>query len=149
MAELFSIQLIAYAVYLIAFAISGVAIWRGDRPLRLAAGALILAWTLSALTGHRDKYGMNYPVTIIDTNCALAFVWISVRWRQIWCAVLAALTIVEIVIPLAAFFDRDIHRYNQMASNNIVAVLQLVVLIVAIWLTVRARRRADEGAAQS
>ncbi len=138
-------QVIAYAVYLIALTICGVAMWKGDRPLKLAAVALIVGWTLSAVTGHRDKYGMNYPVTILDTNCALLFVWISVRWRRIWCAVLAALTIVEIVIPLVAYFDRDIHRYNQMASNNIVATLQLVVMIVAIQQTFRARRRADEG----
>jgi len=146
--ELFSIQLIAYAAYLIAMAICGMAIWKGDRPARLAALVLIAGWTLSALTGHRDKYGMNYPVTIIDTNCALAFVWISVRWRRIWCAVLAALTIVEVIIPLVVFFDRDIHRYNQMASNNIVAVLQLVVMVVAIQRAFRARRRANEGALQ-
>lgn len=149
MAELFSFQVIAYAMYLIAFAICGVAIWKGDRPLKLAAIVVIVAWTLSALSGHRDKYGMNYPITIIDTNCSLAFVWISLRWRRIWCAVLAALTIVEVIIPLVAFFDRDIHRYNQMASNNFVALLQLIVMVIAIVLTVRARRRADEGALRS
>lgn len=141
-----SILWVAYAAYLTALAICGLAVWKGDRPLRLAASTLIVAWALSALTGHRDRFGMNYPVTIIDTNTALIFVWISTRWRRIWCAVLAGLTIIEVAIPFVAALDRDIHRYNQMAANNIVAVLQLVVMATAVWLTARARSRVDEGA---
>ncbi|HWU78623.1 MAG TPA: hypothetical protein VN158_00965 [Caulobacter sp.] len=139
-----AIYLIAYVAYLIALVICGVAIWKGDRPLRLAAAVLIVGWALSALTGHRDKFGMNYPMSIIDTNVALILVWISMRWRRIWCAVLAALTIVVVIIPFVALVDRDIHYYNRAASNNVVAILQLMVLAVATWLTVRARRRADE-----
>jgi len=137
---------VAYAVYLIALTVSGVAFWRGDRPLRLAAAVLVVGWTLSALAGHRDRYGMNYSLTVIDTNVALAFVWISTRWRLIWCAVLAALTIIATVIPFVALMDPDIHFYNRAAANNVVAALQLVVLLVATVLTLRARRRADEGA---
>jgi len=141
-----AITLIAYAAYLIAMVICGVAFWKGDWPLRLAAAVIVVGWTLSALTGHRDKFGMNYPMSIIDTTVALILVWISMRWRRIWCAVLAALTIVSILIPFVAWADRDIHRYNRTASTNVVATLQLIALIVAIWLTVRARRRADEDA---
>lgn len=141
--------MVAYAVYLFAVAICGLAFWKGDRPLKLAASVLVIAWALSALTGFRDRFGMNYPTTIIDTNAALIFIWISTRWRLIWCAVLAALTIISLVIPFVAFFDPDIHRYNRAASNNVVALLQLAVVVVATGLTVRARRRADEGAVQS
>jgi len=141
--------MIAYVAYLAALAICGVAFWKGDRPLKLAASVLVISWALSALTGYRDRYGMNYPVTIIDTNVALIFVWISTRWRLIWCAVLAALTFITLAIPFVAMIDPDIHRYNRAAANNVVAVLQLVVMIVAIVLTVRARRRADEGTVRS
>ena len=136
-----SIDLVAYAVYLIAFAICGLAVWRGDQPLRLAGTVLLVGWTLSTLAGDRNVYGMNYPVTVIDTNCALAFVWISLKWRRVWCAVLAALTFVEVAIPLVVFFDRDIHRYNQTASYNVVSLLLLVVMAVALWQTFVARRR--------
>ncbi len=140
---------VAYLVYLLALGICGLAFWKGDRPLKLAASVLVISWALSALTGFRDRFGMNYPVTIIDTNVALIFIWISTRWRLIWCAVLAALTIISLAIPFVALVDPDIHRYNRAASNNVVAVLQLVVMAVAIWLTLRARRRADEGALRS
>lgn len=140
---------VAYAVYLVALAISGVAFWRGDRPLKLAAAALVVGWTLSALTGHRDRFGMNYPMTVIDTNVALIFVWISTRWRLIWCAVLAGLTIISVAIPFVALVDPDIHFYNRAAANNVVAAIELGVLLVATVLTLRARSRVDEGALQS
>lgn len=129
-------------------AICGLAFWKGDRPLKLAAAAMIAAWALSSIVEYRDRNGMNYPVTIIDTNLALVLVWISTVWRRLWCAVLAAVTIVIVVIPFVAISDPGIHRYNMAAANNVMAVLQLVVMAVATWLTLRARRRADEGAVQ-
>jgi hypothetical protein len=143
-----TIMMVAYGVYLIALTISGVAFWRGDPPLRLAAATLVVAWTLSALAGHRDRYGMNYPITIIDTNAALLFAWISTRWRLIWSAVLAALTIISIAIPFVALVDPAIHWYNRAAANNVVASVQLMVLLAATVLTLR-RGRADEGAART
>jgi hypothetical protein len=92
---------------------------------------------------------MNYPMTVIDTNVALVFVWISTRWRLIWCAVLAGLTIITTAIPFVALVDPDIHFYNRAAANNVVAALQLAVLLVATVLTLRERGWADEGALRS
>jgi len=143
------IYMMAYIFYLVAIVVCGVAFWKGDRPLRLAAVVMIVAWALSALMGRRDKYGMNYPISIIDTNVALIFVWISMRWRRLWCAVLAALTIVGLLIPFMALIDRNIQGNSRAASYNVVTIFQLVVLIAATWLTVRARRRVDEGAVRS
>ncbi|MET3664120.1 hypothetical protein [Caulobacter sp. 1776] len=138
-----------YVVYLLALATCGAAVWKGDRPLRLAAAVLIAAWVLSQLVSQRHQYRLDYPVIIIDTNTALIFVWISMQWRRLWCAVLAALTIVVVVIPFVALADPGIHKYNQYGANNVVSWLQLLVINLATWLTVRARRRGDEGAGRS
>jgi hypothetical protein len=138
--------LIPFVAYLFALVICGVALRMGDPPLRLAALFLIIGWTLTPLVSLGSKVRLDYPVTIIDTNAALIFVWISMRWRRLWCAVLAALTIISVIMPIVCVVDRSIHKYNYYAANNVVAHLQLVVLYVAIWLTARARRRADEDA---
>jgi len=137
---------VPYVSYLFALVICGAALWKGDRPLRLAALVMIVSWGLSPLVSIGTLVPMDYPVTIIDTNVALLFVWISLRWRRLWCAVLAALTIIIVIIPLVSVADPRIHQYNHLAANNIAAWLQLVVFCVATWLAVRARRRADEGA---
>ena len=138
--------LIPYVVYLISLVIFGVAFWAGDRPLRLVAVVLFVGWTLTPIVHAGDRRILDYPVLTIDTNAALVLVWISMRWRRLWCAVLAALMILIVIVQLVHVFDRGIHLYNRYAANNILSHLQLVVMIVATWLTVRARRRADEGA---
>lgn len=137
--------LFPYVGYLTALAICGLAFWKGDRPLRLAALVLIAGWAISPLISKGHRHGLDYPVTILDTNIALIFVWVSMRWRRIWCAVLAAVTIVVVLIPIVVLVDRDIQIYSHWLANTIVSALQLVIMLVAVWLTVRARRRADEG----
>jgi hypothetical protein len=139
-------ELIPFIAYLFALVICGVALRKGDRPLRLAALVLIIGWILTPLVSLEGKTRLDYPVTIIDMSAAVIFVWISLRWRRLWCAVLAALMIIGVILPIICLVDRGIHKYNYYAANNIVANLQLVVLCVATWLTVRARRRADEDA---
>lgn len=138
--------LIPYLAYLIALVICGLAYWRGDQALKLASVALLVSWTLTPLVSNGSRISLDYPVTIVDTNAALVFVWISLRWRRLWCAVLSALTIIIVIIPIVSLVDRDIHRYNNLAANNVVAMSQLVVLLLGTWLTVRGRRRRDEDA---
>lgn len=135
-----------FVVYLFALVICGVALRKGDPPLRLIALVLIIAWTLTPLVSLGSKVRLDYPVAIIDTNTALILIWISMRWRRLWCAVLSALMIISVIVPIVCLLDRGIHKYNYYAANNVVAILQLVVFCVAIWLNIRARRRADEDA---
>ncbi len=141
--------LIPYVTYLISLVVFGVAFWKGDRPLKLAALLLFAGWTLTPIVHKSDKLILDYPVLTIDTNTALALVWVSLRWRRVWCAVLAALTILIVIVQLEYVFDRGIHLYNRYAANNILSNLQLVVVAVATWYAVRARRRADEGAVRA
>lgn len=141
------ITLFPYVTYLIALAICALAFWKGDRPLQLAAAVLIASWTLSPLVSNGSKSSLDLPVTIVDTHAALAFVWISMRWRRLWCATLAALTIIVLLIPIVTLADRSIHRYNHMAANNVVSLFQLVLMFVAVCLTMRAKGLADEEAA--
>lgn len=139
--------LLPYVGYLLALALCCLAFWKGDRPLRLAAAVLIAAWALSPLVSKGHRHGLDYPVTILDTNVALIFVWISMRWRRIWCAVLAALTIIVVLIPIVVLVDHRIGIRDHWLANTIVSTLQLVVMLAAIVSTLRARNRADEGAA--
>jgi positive regulator of sigma E activity len=142
-------SLIVYVFYLVALVVCGLAYWVGDRPLRLTALVLIVGWAFTPMIVHLDKHGLNLPVAIVDIAAAAIFVWISMRSRRVWCAVVAALSIIPIAIRFVAAADPDIHNYNRAASNNVVMILELVVMVIATWLAARARRRADEGAVRS
>lgn len=141
--------LITFLVYLVALAICGVAYWVGDRPLRLAAVVYIGAWTLTTLVSHRVGNGLDTPVTFVDTNATLILTWISLRWRRLWCAVLAALGMLTTLMPFVRLLQDDVSHYVLAASLNVLAICQLLTFIVAIVLTIAARRRADERAVRS
>lgn len=139
-----------YFDYLLAVLICGVAYWKGDKPLRWTAAVFIASWTLSPAISHVNRSGWDTPVAILDTNLAMFLTWMSLRWRRLWLAMFAALMILIVTMRFAAYWDRaHIPRYAFYVSNNLVVQFQLVTLIVATWLTARARRRADEGAVRS
>lgn len=145
---MFPEYLIPYIAYVAALVTCGVAIWKGDRPLKLAATVLIVAWAITPIFMGRERHILDYPITVIDTNTALIMVWISMRWRRVWCAVLAALTILVVLVPFVHLSDPGIHLYNRYAANNIISNFQLVVIAVATWRVVRDRRRSGEGVLQ-
>jgi hypothetical protein len=138
-------MLVPYVGYLIALAILGLAFWRGDAPLRWAAGVFVIGWMLTPAFSHVSRSGWDTPVAIIDTNAALVLIWVSMRWRRLWSVVFAALMILLVVARVVAYLDKDIVRYAYLAANNVLVTFQMLCLLVAIWLTDRARRRADEG----
>lgn len=138
--------LVPYIGYLISLVICGVAMLQNDPPLRWSAGVFIIGWMLTPAVSHVGQSGWDTPVAIVDTNAALILIWVSLRWRRLWSLVFAALMILLVTARVIAYFDRSIVRYAYQASNNVIVVFQMLTLIVATVLTVRARRRADEGA---
>lgn len=138
--------LLPYALYLVALVICGTAIWKGDPPLRWAAGAFIIGWMLTPAVSNLGRGDWDMPVAIIDTNVALLIVWVSLRWRRLWSAVLAALMLLLVVARVVAVVDPDVRRYGFLAANNVIVMCQMVVLVVAVWVTLRGRRAANEEA---
>ncbi|HWU78624.1 MAG TPA: hypothetical protein VN158_00970 [Caulobacter sp.] len=141
--------MIVYVFYLVALAVCALAYWKGDRTLRLTAVVFIVSWALTPMVVHLDRRGLNLPVAVIDITTAAVFVWISMRSRRVWGAVLSALAIIPIAIRFVAAADPAVHNDSRAASNNVVVLLQLLVMVIATRLAVRARRRADEGAVRS
>lgn len=141
--------LLPYTGYLIALVICGLAMLQDDPPLRWSAGVFIVGWMLTPAVSHLSRSGWDTPVAIVDTNAALILVWVSFRWRRLWSLAFAALMILLVLARVIAYVDRSIVRYAYQVSNNIIVVFQMLTLIAATVLTVRARRRANEGAVRS
>lgn len=134
--------LLPYVLYLVALAICGVAVWKGDPPLRWAAGGFIVGWMLTPAVSNLSRGDWDMPVAIIDTNVALLMLWVSLRWRRLWSAVLAALMLLLVFARVIALLDPAVQRYGFLAANNVIVLCQLTVLGVALWVTLR--RPADE-----
>ena len=143
-----SISFYTFVYYLAALVVCALCLQRGDRPLRVAAVTTIVAWSVTPLLGHWDRYSLNIPQTLTDLITMLIFFWISWRWRRLWAVVLTAVMILIVLCPLVYLTDARVHRNSWIAANNILAVGQLAVMLVALWSTLRERRRIDEGAVQ-
>lgn len=141
-----SISLYAYTYLLAALIICLLSFWKGDQALRWVAGATIASWCLTPLLGHWDRPPLNLPQTIADIVTGAVYIWISWRWRRLWVVILSALAIMVVLCPFVGLVDARVHRNSWVAANNILAILQLIVISVALGLCLRARRRADEGA---
>lgn len=140
-------SLFPYFAYLVALAVCGLAFWKGDRPWRLAAVILIAAWTLTPLVGHRNAQGWSLAVAVVDTNVAIMITWISMRWRRVSIALLAAFCILVVLTPIVFMLDHGVDRRVFAAANNALAAGQLVVLIAGAWTS--GRGRGDESAVRS
>lgn len=144
-----SISLYTYSYYLAALVICSISAWKGDTPFRWVAGVTIASWSITPLLGRWDHDDLNVLQAITDAATAVAYVWISSRWRRLWVAVLSALAILVVLCPFVGLLDARVHRNSWIAANNILAISQLVVISVALGLAIRAPRRADEGAVRS
>ena len=80
------------------------------------------------------------------SNVTLILFRISLRWRRLWCALLAALSALTTMAPFVRLLQPDVSQYVLSASLNVLAICQLLTFVAAIGLTLRARRWADEGA---
>ncbi len=138
--------LLPYVLYLVALVICGTAIWKGDAPLRWSAGAFIIGWMLTPAVSNLGRGDWDMPVAIIDTNVTLLVIWVSLRWRRLWSAVLAALMLLLVIARVVAVADPDVRRYGFVAANNVIVLCQMVVLIVAVWVTLRGQARSRERA---
>lgn len=137
-------QLLTSLVYIVVWVICGLALWLGDRPLRVTAAAFVFFWTITPLFSLWWQ-GWNVPMVVIDVNALLVLTLISLRWRRLWSTVLVALCFLQVLTPFLAYATH-IKRFYWQSAYNVMGWVMLVVMAVAIVLTVRARRRADEGA---
>jgi hypothetical protein len=141
-----SISLYTYVYYLAALVACGLGFWKGDAPLRITSVVTIISWSITPLLGHWDGEALNVPQTLVDAVTTVSYILISLRFRRLWTVVLSALALLVVLCPFVDLADARVHRNSWIAANNILAVCQIAVLCVVLWLTIRARRRADEGA---
>lgn len=137
-------DLLTSVLYCIAWGLCGLAFWLGDRPLRVTAAAFLFFWTITPLFSLW-WHDWNVPMVVVDVNALLALTWISMRWRRLWSTVLVALAFLQVLTPFLAYATH-IRRFYWQSAYNVMGWVMLIVMAVAIWLTVRARGRADEGA---
>lgn len=130
-------QWISLAALLIS---TGVALWRGGWPERLAAGAMILAWLASGLLYKtRLWFGPQTAVFLVDLALLLVLLFIALRsdrWWPMWACGFHGLTL---ILTLATLLDTRIsNRAGYIAGGGVFSYL----VMLALFLGAVRRRRA-------
>lgn len=130
-------QWISLAALLIS---TGVALWRGGWPERLAAGAMILAWLASGLLYKtRLWFGPQTAVFLVDLSLLLVLLFIALRsdrWWPMWACGFHALSL---ILTLATLLDTRIsNRAGYIAGGGVFSYL----VMVALFCGALPRRRA-------
>lgn len=118
---------------------TGVALWRGGWPERVAAVAMILAWIASALLFKtRLWFGPQTAVFLVDLALFAALLFIALRsdrWWPMWACGFHGLTL---ILMLATLLDTRIsNRAGYIAGGGVFSYL----VMAALFLGALPRRR--------
>lgn len=119
---------------------TGVALWRGGWPERLAAAAMILAWIASALLYKtRLWFGPQTAVFLVDLALLAVLLFIALRsdrWWPMWACGFHGLTL---ILMLATLLDTRIsNRAGYIAGGGVFSYLTMA----ALFFGALPRRRA-------
>ncbi|EGF92342.1 putative membrane protein [Asticcacaulis biprosthecium C19] len=89
--------------FVLCLMICGWGLWRGDRPNRLAAAIVLVAWCLSLLLHQWGNYaGPERVVVVIDIIAMGLLIVLSFWSRRLWILIASALQIATVALHFAA-----------------------------------------------
>lgn len=120
---------------------TGLALWRGGWPERLAATAMILAWVASTLLYKTHlRFGPQTAVFLVDLALLLVLLFIALRsnrWWPMWACGFHGLTL---ILMLATLADAKIsNRAGYIAGGGIFSYLAMAALLCGVLPRGRSR----------
>jgi hypothetical protein len=109
---------------------TGVALWRGGWPERLAGGAMILAWFATGVFYKSHLwFGPQTAVFLVDLALLLVLLFIALRsdrWWPMWACGFHGLTL---ILMLATLLDTRIsNRAGYIAGGGVFSYLVMAAL---------------------
>jgi hypothetical protein len=122
---------------------TGFAFWRGGRPERICAAALLAAWLASPfLIDTRDWVDPQWTVLAIDAALLAVFLWFALRSDRFWPICGAALMGLDVIVRISMVVDRHIIPQAYMTAAAMWAYLVVLTLVVGTAVEVRRPSRA-------
>ena len=123
--------------------LAGLIMWRGGRPERLAAGALLAAWlatlALSTDTEAFVRANPGWGILAVDSWQLAVLVWIALWADRRWLTTAAGFQAIAVMVHFVGLVDPRIMAISYAVAQNI------ATFCVMICVTVSALRqgRAD------
>lgn len=135
-------NVVAYSSLILALAVCGFAMWKGDMPVRLGGLAVICCWI--AAVSAQVTFGARaptIPVLIADGVLATAFLILALRYASVWLGGAMMLQSASFAVHAEHLSSSALSAANYVLAVNglgYAVLLTLFCATVAQW-----RRRAN------
>ena len=126
---------------ILAILICGLAMWRGDQAARWTGATFLASWLGSQLVHRRDAYNAEFGLLAVDIATLAVFIWISMRTRRLWTAVVSAFAAIVVASHVAVMIDLRVTINTLKASMAIWSYGILVCIAFGTWTARRGRDR--------
>jgi hypothetical protein len=109
------------------------AIWRGGRDERQAAGALFIGWLLTVLISDLEGDKTAWRVFAIDLSLFALLIWIALRSRYYWPLFAAGFHLLAVVTHLARAADSGVGGWAYITAAIIWGYLLAFTIGFGAW----------------
>ena len=118
---------------------SGLALWRGRAPERLAAIGALAAWILSLLAQDTHAFfDPQFGILAVDIGFLAFLIWLALTRDRIWLLFAAAFQLLGVVTHLASLAETEVRNLAYLRSLAIWGYMFVIALAVGA-LTARPR----------
>jgi hypothetical protein len=121
------------------------ALWRGDKPLRLGAAFILIAWFLTPLVQTRGLVGLDIGTTSVDIALLVGLTWLSLTYRQLWALLASSSQLLCVTGHFAAALSSHVGMFTYVTGNGFWGGYMLV-LALAIGVIGNERHLKDKSA---
>lgn len=119
----------------------GYALWRGGRPERVCAVAMLAAWLASPyVVARNDWVDPQWALAAIDVSLFLVLLWHALRSDRYWPMWAAALLGLGVVMHVTMLVDPRIIPKAYLTANVIWSYLVVLALVAGTALEARRLR---------
>ena len=126
-------------------AVCGIAMLRGGRYERLAAGVMLAAWALTMVVYRAGFRETEWGILVVDLAALAAFVWIALNSSRYWPLLAAGFHLLAIVTHLARTVDQQVGAWAYLTAEILWGYLLAFAIGYGAW-TARAAQPASEAA---
>ncbi len=119
------------------------AVLRGRDTERLAAGTVLLSWSLTMVVFQKGNEGTQWPVLLTDVAQLPVFLWLALRTPRYWPLFAAAFKLLLVVTHLARAVDPTISGWAYQTAGIAWSYLALFSIGYGAWTAPRRYAEID------
>ena len=126
----------------VALGVCAMAVWKGDRPARLAGAAAAVTWLASA--GAQDwprADGPEYGIFAVDVAYLAFSLWLGGSSGRLWALFIAAFQLLIVLTHVAVIIDLRIGQFGFFSAYFVWSYLIIVAIAIGTIQAIGRRNR--------